>query len=761
MLRTRLVAGLTSGFVLSAVFATVLTIARFGDAFVEASRVAPDRPAPVTLRLPHTDLWLPAPSGQGMTHHSLDVTVLRGSIVQEEPVTSLVQAHEDERRPPRTSAIAVQWLVYFLITFTTAAYMRRRGSARAGLLRIQVTLFMLALCSLVGTKLALLFTDLPPYVLPVGLVPLWAALYVDRRAAVTLALMVSVCATSLVRYDPVVLTVYLATTTVATSCLRSRKRPPLLLLTGTLGGLLGGLLYLAAREIFHGVDLHHELRQLFYSGPATSAVGGICAGLLAYLFHAPVAKLLGIVSRSDLLHLSDLEQPLLQRMAERAPGSWEHSRMMANLAEAAAASIGADALLTRVGAYYHDLGKSVQPKYFVENLRRGEVSPHESLPPEISADAIMAHVVEGVRILREGGIPEAVIEFAYTHHGTSVIEFFWHKCKKDGNPQGLTEQAFRYPGMRPRTKETGILMLIDAIEAGARTVDPPNRKKFSELVRRVIFTKLQQGQLDESGLTLSELRTVTNRIIDSLCSAYHSRIRYPWQEAEAPKPAQPTEPKGSEVLAPPPLTQETPTANVPAEQRPTPSLVPGPSQPSSDDASDTGAEAANASVPAQNGAATPPPEPASTEQARSADAPEHAPPPPSSKPNGVGPVPEAPAAPAAGRDAQGTAPGRPSSAQDSQQPTQAQPPTTAGGTSTPANHEQSAGSGTVVENGSTTVESVPGAIVDSALENDPPATPAAPNRADNQRGRNRRVSGTEARKTPMTTVRNARRRRPG
>ena len=214
---------------------------------------------------------------------------------------------------------------------------------------------------------------------------------------------------------------------------------------------------------------------------------------------------------------------------------------MANLAEAAAASIHADGLLTRVGAYYHDLGKTTQPTFFVENLRRGEQSPHLGLPPDLSADAILAHVVEGTAILRRGGIPEPVVEFAYTHHGTSVVEYFWHRHleehdagPKNGSPAGAKngrdESFFRYPGMRPRTKETAILMLVDAIEAASRTIDPPEREKFAEMVQRIVFVKLQQGQLDESGLTLSDLRTISSQIVDTLCNVHHSRVRYPWQD---------------------------------------------------------------------------------------------------------------------------------------------------------------------------------------------------------------------------------------
>jgi hypothetical protein len=242
---------------------------------------------------------------------------------------------------------------------------------------------------------------------------------------------------------------------------------------------------------------------------------------------------LGHVSRERLHDLSDLEQPLLQRLAQEAPGTFEHSRAMANLAEQAASAIGADALLTRVGAYYHDVGKSAQSKYFVENLGPDEDSPHEELDPEVSADAIMAHVVIGARMLREGRVPEPIVEFAYTHHGTQVVEYFWNKCLEQGNPKNLAPDDFRYPGMKPQTKETAILMLIDSIEAASRTIDPPERARFEEMVQRIVFTKLRQGQLDDCGLDLKEIRIVVTRVADTLVNMHHHRIKYQWQEKRA------------------------------------------------------------------------------------------------------------------------------------------------------------------------------------------------------------------------------------
>ncbi len=532
MLRTRLVAGVTSGVVLSAVFATALSVAAFGECFVEPWRVHPHSPAPITLRLPRTTLRAFDPETGVGRFLPVASVISRGTTIQDDATGTLVRAYERSRRPPRNTHMAAQWAVYFVLVLLATAYMRRISAKNAALLRTQVALLGMSLAFLLVLKCLLLFTSISPYLFPIALVPLWTSLYVDRRTGSMLAVILSLFAASLVVYDPIISVVYLISSGIAALTFRAaRKQSIFLVVSGVLSGAIGAGVYVATKEIFDGFRLGGELALAWRSGPLGSLVAGTLAGFGAFLFQPAAARALGNVSRTQLLNLTDLEQPLLKKMAHEAPGSWEHSRAMANLAEAAAAGIGADALLTRVGAYYHDLGKSCQCKYFVENLERGERSPHEDLEPDVSADAIMAHVVEGTRILREGHIPEAVIEFSYTHHGTTIIEYFWHKCLERGNPKHLTEEAFRYPGMRPRTRETAILMLIDSIEAGARTIDPPTREKFQELVQRVIFVKLNQGQLDESGLSVGDLRVLSSQITDTLCNAYHKRIRYPWQDA--------------------------------------------------------------------------------------------------------------------------------------------------------------------------------------------------------------------------------------
>ena len=261
-------------------------------------------------------------------------------------------------------------------------------------------------------------------------------------------------------------------------------------------------------------------------------LGGVIEGLIYLVTRGLGEQLLGHVSRERLVALLNLSQPLLQRMVHRAPGSFEHSRAMANLAEQAASSIGADALLTRVGAYYHDLGKSVHPKFFVENLEPGEESAHVGKTPLESAAYILQHVTDGARILRDAGIPEPVVEFSYTHHGSQSVEYFLNK-QRELFPEDVQAEKFRYPGMKPGTKETAILMVVDSIEAASRTIDTPDRDRLDDMVRRIIFSKLAAEQLDECDLTLAELRIVCQRVVETLVHMNHHRIKYPWQEERA------------------------------------------------------------------------------------------------------------------------------------------------------------------------------------------------------------------------------------
>jgi putative nucleotidyltransferase with HDIG domain len=193
----------------------------------------------------------------------------------------------------------------------------------------------------------------------------------------------------------------------------------------------------------------------------------------------------------------------------------------------------------RVGAYYHDLGKSLQPKYFIENLEPGETSPHDKLPPEVSTDAIFAHVTEGIANARKAGLHERIIDFMHMHHGNGVLEYFWAKCREQGNPKNLAVENFRYPGFPPQTRETAILAICDAVEAASRTLKNPDTKSIDALVQRIVYGKLHLGQLDESGLSMADLRRVADSLRETIKHANHGRIEYPWQKAQQDASASP------------------------------------------------------------------------------------------------------------------------------------------------------------------------------------------------------------------------------
>lgn len=575
MLRTRVRAGAAAGLVLSTIFATLFTVVAQLELFVPAFAPRLGQPAPVTLRVPYGPrIVRDARAGRyQLVYEHARVIVPRGTLLDEaHDEHRAAAAYDAIRRPPSLPRLLSSYAIYLIVCLMLTAYLRQFGQSRVRLLRAQAGLLVLLFGTVVVAKAMLLLTALPEFWMPMAALPLWIALAFDRRTAFLVEVAVAFIAASLLRFDVVLFAVLLVRGVAATLFFFDRKHPRQMLPAGLLAGLASAVAFVAITVIFEG---RFALLADVFRGPESNVIGclggGAAAGLLARGLRGPAERLMGHVPRDRLLDLTDLEHPLLRKMAAEAPGSWEHARAMANLAEATAAAIGADALLVRVGAYYHDLGKTVQPKYFVENLAPGERSPHEDLDPDVSADAIMAHVVMGTKILREGRIPEPVVEFAYTHHGTQVVEYFWHKCLEQGNPKGLGEEHFRYPGMKPQTKETAILMLVDSIEAASRTIWPPEREKFEEMIRRVVFTKLAAGQLDESGLTLADLRIMTSRMASTLVNMYHGRIKYPWQRELGDKAA-----LAAAAPTPTPTPKPPPPAAPPLEPKPPPPASPTP-----------------------------------------------------------------------------------------------------------------------------------------------------------------------------------------
>jgi len=241
-------------------------------------------------------------------------------------------------------------------------------------------------------------------------------------------------------------------------------------------------------------------------------------------------SLFNITTDITLLELSDLNRPLLRELAIRAPGTYTHSLIMANLSEAAGQAINANALLARVGCYYHDIGKMLKPEYFTENQGlRGGRNPHDHLTPSMSVLIIDSHVKDGIELADENGLPKSIIDLIPQHHGTTVIEYFYNRAIELG-VENVRKDDFRYDGPKPQTKEAGIIMLADSVESAARTLSDRSPDRVRQLVRRIVQQKFTAGELDECPLTLRDLHNIEESFIPILMGTLHDRAEYPWQQ---------------------------------------------------------------------------------------------------------------------------------------------------------------------------------------------------------------------------------------
>lgn len=262
-------------------------------------------------------------------------------------------------------------------------------------------------------------------------------------------------------------------------------------------------------------------------GGFTLLASALMTGLLPF-----VERVYAVQTDMSLLELGDASHPLLRQLAQRAPGTYNHSINVAAISEAAADSIGAHGLLTRVGAYFHDIGKMFKPNYFIENQEQGG-NRHDQLQPAMSTLVIIAHVKDGADLARQHRLPKPIIDFIEQHHGTTLVEYFFREAEKrsqeNPNKEEVSETSFRYPGPKPQTLEAAVLMLADSVESASRTLVEPTPSRIQNLVEQIAMKKLLDGQFDECGLTLQQLDRVKSSLVKSLTAIYHGRVKYTGQ----------------------------------------------------------------------------------------------------------------------------------------------------------------------------------------------------------------------------------------
>jgi len=255
-----------------------------------------------------------------------------------------------------------------------------------------------------------------------------------------------------------------------------------------------------------------------------SALSGLLSAVIAIGGPVLLGPLFGMDTRMQLMALAQLNHPLLRKLQEEAPGTFHHSVIVGNLAERAADQIGADALLVRVGCYFHDIGKTLKPVYYIENQHDG-ASPYESLDPAASAQMVTDHVKGGVELARRHRVPERVRAFIPEHHGTRLVTYFYRKAAA-ADPK-TDPEAFRYPGPKPQSRETAIVMMADSVEAVVRSSRDRSPERIEALVRAVIKERVAEGQFDECPLTLGDLKVIGDSFVGTLRGVYHARIDYP------------------------------------------------------------------------------------------------------------------------------------------------------------------------------------------------------------------------------------------
>ena len=387
---------------------------------------------------------------------------------------------------------------------------------------IFVTLLLLSVVSSVAFQ----FENLNAYIIPVAIAPVMLTIIFDSRvglmSAFTLAIITGLMSDN--GYEFMIATV-LASSLGIFTVRDLQKRSQFFFITP-------GIIFLTYLLVISGFAMTR------YSEPSVYLANMTFAGInsLFILFTYPLIllfeKMFKVTTDFTLMELSDSNSPLLKELIMKAPGSYHHSLNVSTIAENAAAAIGANFMLTRTGALYHDIGKMSKPEYFIENQTGG--NEHDTLVPQMSARVIKNHVTDGVKLAKEAKLPQKLIDFIETHHGTSLIRYFYKRAKNHPVKKAdIAETDFRYDGPLPFTKEQGIVMLADGVEAASRSIQQPNYQKLESLVNKIIDEHVKDGQLNNCPLTFRELSIVKSSFTQTLRGIYHGRVDYDKDETDA------------------------------------------------------------------------------------------------------------------------------------------------------------------------------------------------------------------------------------
>ena len=459
------------------------------------------------------------------TYVAGETIVPRGHVITASDLEALNQFGllEPETTWLDTASVLAMVAINFLFV---ALYFGQRPDLRSnstGLLLMAI----LFLVFLTGARLIIPNRTIVPFMFPVAGFAMVVAALVSSRAAIILSLPLSILTAYGLPNSYELTLFYLFGCAFGVLMLRNVQRLLSFFWTGMGVAFSGAIVLVAFRLTNPALDAVG-----FFQLIAASVFNGVASGSITLLLQFLLAQILGLTTTLQLLDISRPDHPLLQNILRNAPGTYQHSLQIANLAEQAAERIGAETQLTRVGALYHDAGKVMYPQYFIENQVPGFRNPHEDLSPEDSAAIIIQHVPDGVDIVKKNRLPKRIQDFVLEHHGTMITRYQYHRALEaaGGDADAVDRSLFTYPGPKPQSKETALVMLADGVEARARAERPETEDDVRKLVKDSVENRLAVGQLNETSLTLQDIAEIIDSFTTTLRGVYHPRIAYPKAE---------------------------------------------------------------------------------------------------------------------------------------------------------------------------------------------------------------------------------------
>ncbi len=382
-------------------------------------------------------------------------------------------------------------------------------------------LILISIVNITSVVLARSLSIISPFLIPLACAPILLTLLINYKISIVLSMLNIILIGGVVGFNANIILIAILNAMLGSTILRKMQERNDILYATIYIALLSGVMVFSV-GMMSSNNIMEILKEVGFA-----AIGSLFSGVLAVGLLPFFESTFDIVTTVKLLELSNPNHPLLKKLLMEAPGTYHHSILVANLAEVATENIGGSSVLARIGAYYHDVGKLKRPYFFKEN-QIGKDNPHDKITPNLSTLIITSHVKDGLELAKEYDLPKVIQNFIATHHGTTLVKYFYYAIKNSTqNPEDIKEEDYSYPGPKPESKEAGIIMLADSVEAAVRSINDPTKGKIEEMVNNIIKDKLYSGQLDKCDLTLKDIDTIRKCFLKALNAIYHQRIEYP------------------------------------------------------------------------------------------------------------------------------------------------------------------------------------------------------------------------------------------